>query len=153
MNVRLLCEADLAAVAELERLCFAHPWSEKSLAYLLREDNFAVVATDEEGIVRAYAGMISAADEGEITNVATHPDCRRCGFAGMTLGFLLAEASRRGLVRVTLEVRVSNYAARRLYETFGFSFCGTRRGFYADPREDAAILEKKLQNALGVSDN
>ena len=141
MKPAILEAAHLAAVHELETLCFANPWSEDALSHLLKENNFGAVALVGD-FVAAYAGLVVALDEGEITNVATHPDARRCGYARDLLVFLLDEAARRGLCRVTLEVRESNLAARALYDSLGFAPCGKRKNFYSHPREDALILEK-----------
>ncbi|MBO4979874.1 MAG: ribosomal protein S18-alanine N-acetyltransferase [Clostridia bacterium] len=143
MKTTILEAAYLPDVAELERLCFVHPWSEAALAHLLKEPHFGVVAV-EEGRALAYAGLSVALDEGEITNVATHPQHRRLGLARAVLTALLSEAKARGLCRITLEVRVSNTAARELYASLGFTPCGTRKGFYSAPREDALILEKTI---------
>ncbi len=143
MKTALLEAAHLAAVHELERLCFSNPWSEDALSHLLKEGNFGAVALVGD-TVAAYVGLVVALDEGEITNVATHPDHRRCGYAREVLLFLLDEAARRGLSRVTLEVRDSNHAARALYASLGFAPCGKRKNFYSHPREDALILEKML---------
>ena len=79
IEVRRLEEQDLAAVAELERLSFAEPWSERALAYLLGESALGVVCLCE-GRVVAYGGMQLVLDEGQITNIAVAPDCRRCGY-------------------------------------------------------------------------
>lgn len=141
MTTTLLEAAHLPMVAELEALCFDRPWSEQALGHLLQDGNFGVVAL-KDGRVSAYAGLVVALDEGEITNVATHPDFRRQGCARAVLLSLLDEAKTRGLCRVSLEVRESNAGARALYESLGFALCGRRKNFYSQPREDGLILEK-----------
>ena len=141
MKTEILDRAQLPAVAALEALCFAHPWSEKALEHLLDEKNFGMVAL-EDGELVAYAGLVTALDEGEITNVATHPKHRRRGAARAVLERLFFEAKTRGICRLTLEVRESNAAAQALYASLGFTLCGRRKGFYTSPREDALILEK-----------
>lgn len=138
-EVRILCESDLAQVAEIERLCFGEPWSEKSLELLLRDANFGLVALCD-GRVAAYVGVISVAPEGEITNVATHPDFRRRGLASALLEALKKEASERGIESIFLEVRRSNTAARELYQKQGFEVIGERKGFYSNPKEDAILM-------------
>ena len=143
MKTAILEAAHLSAVHELEVLCFSNPWSEQALGHLLENGNFGIVA-EENGKICAYVGLVSALDEGEITNVATHPDFRRRGYARAVLLALIDEAKRRGLCRVSLEVRESNTGARALYESLGFALCGRRKNFYSRPREDGLILEKIL---------
>ncbi len=143
MSTKILEEGQLSALAELERLCFPKPWSEDALSLLLREGNFGVVSLEGERVC-AYAGIVTVPPEGEITNVATHPDCRRRGYAREALLSLIDEARNRNICRVTLEVRESNTAARALYESLGFTLCGRRKNFYSQPREDGLILEKVL---------
>ena len=142
-EIRLLSSADLFAVAEIEKLCFAEPWSAASLELLLKNGNFGVVAL-EDGVVAAYVGVIAFAPEADITNVATHPDFRRRGIGAELLRFLKCEAEKRGIENIYLEVRRSNDAARSLYEKEGFSVIGERKGFYKNPREDAVLMGWKL---------
>ena len=139
-TVCLLGEAHLAAVAELEALCFSEPWSCEALRLLTNPENFGVVVLIGERVV-AYGGVTSVLDEGSVTNIATHPDFRRRGFGHAVLEALLAEADRRGLAEIFLEVRVSNVAACRLYEKHGFLAVGTRRSFYRFPTEDAVVMK------------
>lgn len=131
----------LAGVAALEALCFAAPWSEQSLSLLLTDAALGMVAVEQETDTPvAYVGMLTVLDEGQITNVATHPDHRRCGLAAAVLAALLAEARARGLTTVTLEVRESNAAAISLYEKQGFAVVGKRNHFYQNPREHALVM-------------
>ena len=129
----------LSDVAELERLCFADPWSEGSLALLLSETALGFVVCDGDRAV-AYAGMMCVAGEGQITNVAVHPDYRRRGFGRVAVEALLQYAKENALFEISLEVRASNQAAISLYEKLDFSVCGTRRNFYQKPTEDALVM-------------
>ena len=134
----------LSGVAELERLCFSEPWSEKSLELLLRDGavGFAVL---EDGAVVAYGGMTYVLDEGQITNIATHPSARRKGFGARIVGALCDFARESGLREIFLEVRASNEGAIALYSQSGFLRVGERRGFYRAPLEDAIIMKINLQ--------
>ncbi len=134
-----LSRPHLAGVAELERLCFSSPWSEQALELYLT-DGVAFVAGDAGGQVLGYVGMLPSGDEGEILNLAVHPDARRQGLGGALLDALLAEAKRRGLSLVALEVRVSNLGAIALYRSRGFAVAGVRRRFYTAPAEDAYTM-------------
>ena len=138
-EIRILKSEDLEQIAEIEKLCFGEPWSENSLELLLRDGNFGVAAI-EDGRVVGYVGVISAPPEGEITNVATHPDFRRRGVGEGILEALKREAGDRGIESLYLEVRRSNSPARGLYEKMGFIVVGERRGFYKNPKEDAVLM-------------
>ena len=81
-----LTERTLDGVAELEKLCFSQPWSKNSLELLTREGIGVGMVCSSDGKICAYGGMIVAVDEGQITNIATHPDYRRRGLATLALG-------------------------------------------------------------------
>ena len=83
----------------------------------------------------------------QITNIATHPEARRCGMGAAVLEHLIAEASSRGCEQLSLEARVSNTPAISLYERYGFLKVGLRRGFYKHPTEDAYVMCLPLGNA------
>ena len=138
-----ISQAHLRAVAELERSVFHAPWSEESLQLLIGEQAVGFVIMQGE-IAACYVGMLCVLDEGQITNVATHPDFRRQSLARRTLAALLDHAEQRGLATVTLEVRESNAAAIALYESFGFSTVGKRPRFYTHPSEAALIMSLTL---------
>ncbi len=142
--------AHLEGTATLEKLCFASPWSAESLR-LLTSDGIGVgyllttSAENGEPLVTAYGGMLITVDEGQITNIATHPDYRRRGQATAILHSLIRHAKDCRLESISLEVRASNAAAIALYESFGFSTVGRRKGFYQKPTEDALIMICKIK--------
>jgi len=140
MSVVRVEKEHLAGIAALETLCFAAPWSEQALELLLGDAAFGLVCLDEDGTPLAYVGMMTVLDEGQITNVATHPACRRRGLADQLLAALLLEARARSLSLLTLEVRESNAAAIALYEKHGFAVVGRRNHFYKNPREHALVM-------------
>ena len=146
MTVEKLTAAHLPAVADIEALCFADPWSEKALGLLITDGAYGAVCL-QNGRVMAYGGILWAPDEGQITNIATHPEARRCGIGAAVLEHLIAEASSRGCEQLSLEARVSNTPAISLYERYGFLKVGLRRGFYKHPIEDAYVMCLPLGNA------
>ena len=143
MQIVTLGREHLSGVAKIEQECFSQPWSEKALEILLSDNAVAVVAV-LDGEVVAYAGMTSVLDEGQITNVATLPSCRRRGLARAVLEELIARAEEKGISSIFLEARVSNVPALSLYESLGFCRIGMRRRFYSAPVEDAVLMELKI---------
>ena len=140
--------AHLNGAAELEKLCFSSPWSASSLE-LLTNEGIGVgylltvpAAPGSEPAVAAYGGMLITVDEGQITNIAVHPDHRRKGYGAAITRALLRHAKDARLESVSLEVRASNTAAIALYESFGFTERGRRRNYYDLPKEDALILTR-----------
>ena len=140
MRIVPMADCHIAPLAELERACFAHPWSEESLREEL-DNPLALfqVAEDEDGRVLGYVGVHFVADEGFITNVAVSPAARRRGVGRALLQALTDYGTTQRMYRITLEVRVSNTPAIALYEGMGYTRDGVRPGFYRDPTEDAAI--------------
>ena len=109
------------------------------MALLVSDGAYGAVCFSE-GRAMAYGGVLWAPDEGQITNIATHPDARRNGMGAAILEHLIAEARSRGCEQLSLEVRVSNIPAIALYERYGFVKMGIRRGFYKHPTEDAYVM-------------
>ena len=142
MIIRRGEEKDILAIEELEKQCFATPWSYESLKYDIVENNRALYLVAEiEGEIVGYVGIWKIVDEGHITNVAASPEHRRCGIARgiLTQLFEICE-TRHGIEAFTLEVRPSNAPALALYQSFGFEAAGRRKGYYEDNGEDAIIM-------------
>ena len=133
-------------VAQLEKLCFADPWSEMSIASELRSIwSYWVVAVQDNEVV-GYIGSQSSVDESDVMNVAVHPDWRRQGIAEQLIENLIGELKNRGSKALMLEVRASNAPAIALYEKLGFRQVGLRKNYYRNPKEDALILRKEWEN-------
>ena len=138
---------DLPFLAGAEAACFSEPWSEDALGLLVTEKATAYCLEDG-GHVVAYGSLLYAPDEGQILNLAVHPDRRREGLGRKILDRLLAEASARGMGLVSLEVRVSNTAAISLYQSAGFTVEGRRPHFYKQPAEDAFVMLRRAKDHL-----
>ena len=135
-----LTDKTLDGVAELEKLCFSQPWSRSSLELLTKEGIGVGMVCSRDGNVCAYGGMMVAVDEGQITNIATHPDYRRQGFGRAIVESLIKYAKMNGLDSISLEVRESNKAAIDLYTSLGFKVEGKRKDLYTKPTESALIM-------------
>ena len=140
-----LAHEHLGQAAEIERLCFSDPWSEKMLAeHLANPCSLTLAAVGDTGRLRGCVGLLGVGEEGYITTVAVRPDCLRQGVAAALLDALEAQGKERELAFLTLEVRQSNAPARALYEKLGYLQAGLRRNYYENPREDAIIMTKTL---------
>ena len=145
--ISALQSSHLEGVAEIERLCFAEPWSQQALALLLQDANLGVVALDEQGNPIGYGGLLTVLDEGQITNIAVHPNVRGMGVGKAILEKLIFESASRGIREISLEVRQSNLPAKALYQSHGFEIAGVRKGFYRHPTEDGLVMILTLTNA------
>ena len=131
-------------VAALEKICFADPWSEKSVASELENPlSYWLVAMDGEKLV-GYVGSQTVLGETDMMNVAVSPDYRRQGIAEGLILALIADLKARESHCLTLEVRDSNAPAAALYASLGFAQIGLRKNYYQHPKEDARILRKEL---------
>jgi ribosomal-protein-alanine N-acetyltransferase len=152
VELRRLESRDLDVVEEIERASYPSPWSRSMFAAELRKpSSVAIGAYLEDGVLVGYAFVSRYVDAWHVMNIAVAPDFRRRGIATTLLGRLFevtAADPRRGY---TLEVRVSNADAIRLYEKLGFEARGIRRGYYTDNREDALIMWREPASAEKAS--
>lgn len=143
MNVvlRRLEARDLDTVEEIERASYPTPWSRAMfVAELRKPSSLAIGAFSDEGELVGYAFVSRYVDAWHVMNVAVGLDYRRRGIATTLLERLFEVTASDPRSGYTLEVRVSNTNAIRLYESLGFESRGTRRGYYTDNREDALIM-------------
>jgi [ribosomal protein S18]-alanine N-acetyltransferase len=132
---------DLDAVHRIELASFSSPWPPNAYQSELSQNRLAsyLVARVDREIV-AYGGMWLMVDEAHITTFAVHPAWRRQRIGERLLLAFLDLAIARHAREATLEVRLSNIAARRLYEKYGFRPVGLRPRYYSDNGEDALIM-------------
>jgi ribosomal-protein-alanine N-acetyltransferase len=141
VELRRLGAEDLDSVEEIERASYPTPWSRAMfMAELRKPSSLALGAFTEDEALIGYAFVSRYVDAWHVMNVAVVPEHRRRGVARALLERVFevtAVDPRRGY---TLEVRVSNGGAIRLYERLGFESRGVRRAYYTDNREDALIM-------------
>ena len=145
IRLEKMTAAHVSQVAELEKICFSDPWSEKSVATELTNPlSLWVVALDEEQVA-GYVGSQSVEGEADMMNVAVHPNYRRRGIARELVTHLIAQLAENNVHSLALEVRASNLPAISLYEKLGFTQVGRRPNYYRNPKEDALILKKEWE--------
>lgn len=126
-----------AWVLALEEACFGESWGflgDGEVLWLIGDQAFALWR------------LVPAAGEAELLRIAVSPEARRQGLAARLMAACAEQLRAEGCPRLHLEVRVSNVAARALYEAAGWKACGLRRRYYRDG-EDAALYTWEAQDA------
>lgn len=146
--------SDLGTLEEIEKRCFSVPWSASAFSCSLSAPFTYGAAIrkicdgdGEEGegeVIVGYCVFSHLLGEAEIENIAVSPDARRLGCADALLSCVLDFLRSEDCTVVFLEVRESNSPARALYDKFGFSPFGIRRGYYSNPSEDAVLMKKEM---------
>jgi [ribosomal protein S18]-alanine N-acetyltransferase len=139
LEIRRLNYADLPQVIAIERRAFPTPWSLAMFVLELSKPSGICLAGVREGRLVGYLVCSRYDTVWHLMNVAVEPKLRRRGIASALIErlFELADGPSE---QYTLEVRTSNDAAIKLYETVGFRAAGRRRAYYHDNREDALIM-------------
>lgn len=131
---------DIEKVADIEASNFSLPWSQKSFAdALLNENTLYVVAVEDDQII-GYAGAWCVFGEAEITNVCVDESARKRGVGTEIMKYLIEMGRERECDVFFLEVRESNEKAIGLYEKLGFIRIGIRKNFYERPVENAIVM-------------
>jgi ribosomal-protein-alanine N-acetyltransferase len=142
VELRKLETGDLAAIDAIERASYPTPWSRSMFAgELAKPSSISLGAfAGDTGELLGYLIISRYVDAWHVMNIAVAPEWRRRGVATLLLERLFEVTAGDGHRGYTLEVRVSNTSAIRLYERLGFKSRGVRRGYYTDNREDAVIM-------------
>jgi ribosomal-protein-alanine N-acetyltransferase len=138
---------DLPDVLAMENISFPNPWHETTFRGEIQNDDLSyplVVIHRTLDKVIGYIVYWKIREEVQINNIAVHPDFKRMGIGEAILRDVIEEARGEGAHYISLEVRPSNAAARRLYAKLGFEFIGIRRNYYSNPDEDAIVLGLSL---------
>lgn len=139
--LRRMTVDDVDAVTAIEQATFPTPWSRDAF---YREVTANVVArylvAEKDGKIIGFAGAWLVLDESHITNIAITESERGKGYGRLLTMGLLQYLSNLGASYATLEVRVSNLRAQKLYEAAGFVTVGKRKRYYEDNGEDALLM-------------
>jgi len=139
--VRPMKLEDLDEVMSVEFDSFLTPWSRFAFEEELTGNRLArYIVAVESGTVIGYAGTWLVINEAHVTNVAVSGQWRRQGIGRLLMENLMELARTNGMESMTLEVRVTNEAARHLYQQLGFVEAGIRKNYYSETKEDALIL-------------
>ncbi|WP_368654039.1 ribosomal protein S18-alanine N-acetyltransferase [Ornithinibacillus sp. 4-3] len=141
MIIRKMLETDLEQVMNVEQHSFPTPWPEEIFRQEITQNQHAhyfVVELNEEII--GYAGTWIVADDAQITNIAILPTFRGRKVGQQLFAHVLQYAMQMGVSHLSLEVRVSNVVAQKMYRKFGLVPGGIRKNYYTDNLEDALVM-------------
>lgn len=146
ITYNLMTDKDIKGVFDISTSSFSIPWSIESINGELNNPLAKyIVARDEiNDLVVGFVGIWIVVGEGNITNIAVHPDYRGNGIGDKLLSSLINLCYDLNCSLINLEVRESNYKAQNLYKKFGFNIDGIRKGYYEDNKENAILMSKIL---------
>ena len=143
-EIALVTENDLVEIMMIEGACFSPPWTEAQLKSELRSDDAFFAAARCGGRIAGFCIMHMAGDQGELYQIAVHPDFRRRGIGELLLRRGVSWVEEKNGESAFLEVRAGNEPALRLYSRAGFERIGVRKKYYTGPVEDAVIMVRKV---------
>ena len=138
LNLRPMTMDDIDVVAQLERKIYPQPWSEDAFVDELSRENRAYFVVEEIEEIIGYGGMFLVEEDAHIATVAVTDEYRGRGIGTLLMLALVEVALEAGAENLTLEVRLDNYAARDVYQRFGFAPIGIRKNYYRD--SDALVM-------------
>lgn len=142
IHIRSMEKDDIAKVSEIEAEAYGkHHWS-KNAFYTELNNKVAryYIAEISTGEIAGYIGVWHVVDEAHITTIAVNKKYLRKNIGESLVVKMIEDCYNVFIKYITLEVRVSNTAAIKLYEKYGFRSLGTRKGYYQDNNEDALIM-------------
>lgn len=144
MKIRIMHEIDLSEVINIQADEFSK-WSYQQFQDCLQAQHYCVVLEEDHRII-GFAVLLLIGAESEILNIAVKKEMRGQGYGKLLLEHLLQISKKQGVKDIFLEVRISNFRARKLYEEHGFTQTGLRKDYYPAKkgREDAIILRRGI---------
>lgn len=131
----------LRGVMAIERQVYPRPWSPSLfVSEMTSGRNRAYLVALQARAVIGYGGLVSYGDEAHVTTIAVDPEHHRRKIGTRLLYELIAEARNLDATAVSLEVRVTNWGAQRMYARFGFRPVGVRKNYYQETNEDAVVM-------------
>ncbi len=143
--IRAMTLEDIPTIITIEDLSFPTPWKAESFESELKDNNLSrYYCLENNNNVIGYMGLWIVMGEAHITNIAIWPGCRGQGWGEYLMRAVMDKMVSSGVRRLTLEVRVTNETAQKLYSKLGFRAAGVRKKYYSDNQEDAIIMWANL---------
>ena len=146
ITLRPAASSDVRNISILEERVFPTPWSEESIRHDIEHNENALVAVAEwNGTFAGYLDVWQVVGEGQVNNFGVLPEFRDKGIGSQLMQYMMEWLLENGNLEISLEVRVSNEGAIRLYHRMGFRELGVRKNYYLDTGEDALLMSKSLK--------
>ncbi|WP_284141532.1 MULTISPECIES: ribosomal protein S18-alanine N-acetyltransferase [unclassified Virgibacillus] len=141
LTIRKMEIADIDQVAVVEEASFTSPWPpEIFYQEIVKNDHAHYFVAIIDDVIIGYAGLWSVFEDAQITNIAISPAYRGNKYGEKLFQFTVQQAMQLGATRLSLEVRLSNIVAQRMYQKFGLVPGGIRKNYYSDNQEDAVVM-------------
>jgi ribosomal-protein-alanine N-acetyltransferase len=134
---------DLPDVLAIENDVYPFPWTHGNFLDSLYSGYEIWIARDADAMLVGYLLLMLSVDEAHLLNIAVRRDLQGQGVGRMLLDHAVSLARDNGMQSILLEVRPSNDRAVVVYEKYGFSGIGVRKGYYPageNRREDAIVM-------------
>lgn len=142
--IRKAEERDLPVLLEIEAELFAHPWPESEFRYEFNENPFSTIYVyEKDGVICGFTDLWITYEQAQIANLGVRKQYQGLGYGDALLKKCMNHGIQAGCENLTLEVRISNDRAIRVYEKNGFITVNTRKNYY-DDGEDAYLMVKPL---------
>ena len=146
ITLRPATSSDVLNISILEERVFPTPWSEEPIRHDIEHNESALVAVAEwDGNFAGYLDVWQVVGEGQVNNFGVLPEFRDKGIGSQLMQYMMEWLLENGNLEISLEVRVSNEGAIRLYHRMGFRDLGVRKKYYLDTGEDALLMSKSLK--------
>ena len=144
-EIRKMVETDIDHGMEVDKASFPAPWTREIYETEILENKHAhyFVVVENEKVI-GFVGIWIVHEDAQITNIAIHPDYRGNKIGEKLFGFAVSYVIQQGAERLSLEVRVTNTVAQKLYRKFGLVPGGIRKNYYPDNNEDAIVMWTNL---------
>lgn len=146
MLIRKMTSVDIDAIVALEHDLFTSPWDEDAYHYEIEKNAFSTILILENDFeIVGYIGMWLLGDQTQITTLGIKKSYQGNGYAKILMAKCEEITKSLGYRNITLEVRVSNHRAIKLYEKCGFKHAAVRKNYYQDTHEDASMMIKEME--------
>lgn len=141
IEIREMVAEDIQEVLAIDEQIFTSSWTEGIFKHELLDNKYAhYFVVEADGEIVGYCGLWIVEDDAQVTNIGLLEKYRGYKIGEKLFGFAIQYAMSHGVKRLSLEVRVSNVVAQKMYEKFGFVHGGIRKNYYTDNGEDAIVM-------------